>query len=93
MLGKSCLRLTRIQLTKQSQPLSLNGSGGFLLLRFGRRGARCRGALDIPSFGSTSIADRQAGPMVLPFVKNLNSIWHLYTTSVSNQILRSHQDQ
>lgn len=29
------------------------------------------GVLDIPSFGPTSIADRQAGPMVLRFVKKL----------------------
>lgn len=92
MLGKSCPCSTRIQLTRQSQPLLLDGTGRFLLLILGAE-ARGVGVLDIPSFGTTSIADRQAGPMVLPFVKNFNTIWHLYTTSVFNQILRWYQDE
>lgn len=48
MLGKSCPWSTRIQLTQQSQPLSLDDTGGVFAFAFGTRWCAVSGSSTFP---------------------------------------------
>lgn len=94
MLGKSCPWSTRIQLTQQSQPLSLDDTGGVFAFAFGTRWCAVSGSSTFPLLDRPALQiGRRVQWSSRSSKKNFNTIWHWYTASVVDQILRWHRDE